>query len=138
MFPISTTAVGAGHARPAALRRAPARGENALASLANHVEANPRTLAAASNFPGGYGIRPYGVGVDACIDPEDLPPPQGSCGRAILAPTSVVILKLYFCFNGLVGAGHAPPATIYQNEYNGLACRGGIYAARRSRPDNAV
>ena len=95
MFPISTTAVGAGHARPAALRRAPARGENASASLANHVEANPRTLAAASTFPGGYGIRPYGVGVDACIDPEDLLP-QGSCGRAILAPTSVVILKLYF------------------------------------------
>ena len=95
MFPISTTAVGAGHARPAALRRAPARGENASAPLANHVEANPRTLAAASTFLGGYGIRPYGVGVDACIDPEDLPP-QGSCGRTMFAPTSVVILKLYF------------------------------------------
>ena len=95
-FPISTTAVGAGHARPAALRRAPARGENASASLANHVEANPRTLAAASTFPDGYGIRPYGVGVDACIDPEGLPPPQGSCGRTMFAPTSVVILNLYF------------------------------------------
>ena len=29
-----------------------------------------------------------------------------------------------------VGAGHAPPATVYYNEYNGLVCRGGIYAAR--------
>ena len=36
------------------------------------------------------------------------------------------------------GGRVAPPATIYYNEYNGLACRGGIYAARRSRPDNAV
>ena len=26
-----------------------------------------------------------------------------------------------------VGAGYAPPATEYYNEYNGLACRGGIY-----------
>ena len=95
-FPISITAVGAGHARPAASQRAPARGENASASLANHVEANPRTLAAASTFPGGYGIRPYSVGVDACIDPEGLPPPQDSCGRTMFAPTSVVILKLYF------------------------------------------
>ena len=33
-----------------------------------------------------------------------------------------------------VGAGHAPPATQYYNEYNGLACRGGYYAARCSRP----
>ena len=24
-----------------------------------------------------------------------------------------------------VGAGYAPPATIYYNQYNGLACRGG-------------
>ena len=34
-----------------------------------------------------------------------------------------------------VGAGQAPPATVYYNEYNGLACRGGIYAARCSHPD---
>ena len=31
-----------------------------------------------------------------------------------------------------VGAGHAPPATVYYNEYNWLVCRGGIYAARCS------
>ena len=37
-----------------------------------------------------------------------------------------------------VGAGHAPPATLHYNEYHGLVRRGGIYAARRSRPDNAV
>ena len=24
----------------------------------------------AGTTPGGYGIRPYGVGVDACIDPK--------------------------------------------------------------------
>ena len=29
-----------------------------------------------------------------------------------------------------VGAGHAPPATVYYNGHNGLVCRGGIYAAR--------
>ena len=37
-----------------------------------------------------------------------------------------------------VGAGHAPPATIYCNEYTGLVCRGGIYAARCSRTGNAI
>ena len=30
----------------------------------------PQDIAAAAKFPGGYGIRPYGVGVDACIDPK--------------------------------------------------------------------
>ena len=40
----------------------------------------------------------------------------------------------YYKIHHPVGAGHAPPATIYYNEYNGLACRGGIYAARCSRP----
>ena len=29
------------------------------------------------------------------------------------------------------GAGHAPPATLYYTEYDGLVCRGGIYAARQ-------
>ena len=36
-----------------------------------------------------------------------------------------------------VGAGYAPPATLYYTEYDGLVCRGGIYAARQfcsSRP----
>ena len=36
-----------------------------------------------------------------------------------------------------VGAGYAPPATLYYTEYGGLVCRGGIYAARQfcsSRP----
>ena len=37
-----------------------------------------------------------------------------------------------------VGVGHAPPATEYYNEYNGLVCRGGIYAARRNRPDVTI
>ena len=37
-----------------------------------------------------------------------------------------------------VGAGQAPPATIYYNEYYGLGCRGGIYAARCSRPDFSI
>ena len=37
-----------------------------------------------------------------------------------------------------VGAGQAPPATIYFNEYNGLACRHGYYAARCSHTDNAA
>ena len=37
-----------------------------------------------------------------------------------------------------IGAGHAPPATVCYNEYYGLACRGGIYAARCSRPGNAT
>lgn len=30
----------------------------------------PLDIAAAAKFPGGYGIRPCGVGVDACIDPK--------------------------------------------------------------------
>ena len=30
-----------------------------------------------------------------------------------------------------VGAGYAPPATVYDNEYNVVVCRGGIYAARQ-------
>ena len=33
-----------------------------------------------------------------------------------------------------VGAGHAPPATVCYNQYNGLTCRGGIYAARCNHP----
>ena len=37
-----------------------------------------------------------------------------------------------------VGAGYAPPATVYYNEYNGMVCRGGINAARCSRTDNAI
>ena len=37
-----------------------------------------------------------------------------------------------------VGAGHAPPATVYYNEYNGLVCRGGIYAARCCCPDITI
>ena len=37
-----------------------------------------------------------------------------------------------------VGAGQAPPATVCYNEYNGLACRGGIYAARCNYPDIAI
>ena len=37
-----------------------------------------------------------------------------------------------------VGAGYAPPATVYYNEYDGLACRGGIYAARCNHPGNAI
>ena len=32
----------------------------------------------------------------------------------------------------------APPATQYYNEYNGLACRHGYYAARCSRPDITI
>ena len=35
-----------------------------------------------------------------------------------------------------VGAGQAPPATVYYNEYNGLACRHGYYAARCNHPVN--
>ena len=30
----------------------------------------PAGLAATARCPGGYGIRPYAVGVDACIDSE--------------------------------------------------------------------
>ena len=37
-----------------------------------------------------------------------------------------------------VGAGHAPPATVYYNEYNGLVCRHGYYAARYDRPDITI
>ena len=37
-----------------------------------------------------------------------------------------------------VGAGHAPPATVYYNEYNRLGCRHGYYAARCSQPINAT
>ena len=35
----------------------------------------PAGLAATARCPGGYGIRPYAVGVDACIDsePQRLP-----------------------------------------------------------------
>ena len=32
--------------------------------------ARPCSFAAAANAPGGYGIRPYGAGGDACIDPK--------------------------------------------------------------------
>ena len=31
---------------------------------------HPAGLAATARCPGGYGIRPYAVGVDACIDSE--------------------------------------------------------------------
>ena len=41
-------------------------------------------------------------------------------------------------FRGTVGAGHAPPATVYYNEYNGMVCRHGYYAAHCSRTDNAI
>ena len=44
--------------------------------------------------------------------------------------TVIAIIKKYHP----VGAGHAPPATVCYNEYNGLACRGGIYAARAILP----
>ena len=44
--------------------------------------------------------------------------------------TVIAIIKKYHP----VGAGHAPPATVCYNEYNGLACRGGIYAARAAIP----
>ena len=37
-----------------------------------------------------------------------------------------------------VGAGHAPPATVCYNEYNGLACRHGYYAARCNHPDITI
>ena len=37
-----------------------------------------------------------------------------------LPPASVVILKLYFCFNGLVGAAYMPPvAAVPIMRYNG-------------------
>ena len=39
---------------------------------------------------------------------------------------------------GAVGAGYAPPETVYDNKYNGLVCRGGIYAARCSHTDIAT
>ena len=41
-------------------------------------------------------------------------------------------------FRGTVGAGYAPPATVYYNEYNGMVCRHGYYAARCSRPDITI
>ena len=34
------------------------------------IVVRPQDIVAAAKFPGGYGIRPYGVGVDACIDPK--------------------------------------------------------------------
>ena len=37
-----------------------------------------------------------------------------------------------------VGAGQAPPATVCYNEYNGLACRHGYYAARCNHPDITI
>ena len=37
-----------------------------------------------------------------------------------------------------VGAGHAPPATVYYNEHDGLVCRHGYYAARCSHTDIAT
>ena len=42
--------------------------------------ARPCSFAAAANTPGGYGICPYGAGVDACIDPK---------GRAPLSPNII-------------------------------------------------
>ena len=42
--------------------------------------ARPRDITAAARSPGGYGIRPYAVGVDACIDPKTQRLPPRSTG----------------------------------------------------------
>ena len=63
----------------------------------------PAGLAATARCPGGYGIRPYAVGVDACIDsePQRLPhvafpgplcegaPPAGGGGENCTAARNI-------------------------------------------------
>ena len=48
----------------------------------------PAGLAATARCPGGYGIRPYAVGVDACIDPP-------ACRES----------AFYLCYRIFVGGG---------------------------------
>ena len=48
--------------------------------------ARPWPWATTAKFPGGYGIRPYAVGVGVPDDPGMLPLPQSSGERARLAP----------------------------------------------------
>ena len=55
----------------------------------------PYSLALPLHCPGGYRIRPYGVGVDARIDPGALRWPQHCCGRTLFAPTGQ--RQLYYC-----------------------------------------
>ena len=76
----------------------------------------------------------YGYSVGRGLDPS-LP----FCGcrpfarRGEVTPPYGAIKK-----HRAVGAGHAPPATVYCNEYNGLIRRGGIYAARCSHPGKST
>ena len=46
-----------------------------------------RSCAAVAKLPGGYGIRPYLVGVDARHRPGRSVLPQGFSGRTMFAPT---------------------------------------------------
>ena len=111
----SLCTVGAGHARPAAFPLPTAR-------LSRQGRACPAPTSCCvcrgrrpRRSPGGYGIRPYGVGVDARHRPGKLTLPHTCPGGIYAAPTG--------CFGQLVGAAYMRPAGVRKAGVHDL-CRG--------------
>ena len=90
--------------------------------------ARPWPWAAAAKFPGGYGIRPYAVGVGVPDGPGMLPLPQSSGGRARLAPT----LSFRATASQSVSQHRNRPPTLLQSLRSSTAR--GPAASRRCRP----
>ena len=53
-----------------------------MRGFAGGIVAHPGAFAATARFPGGYGIRPYGAGGDACIDLSGVRQ-TGAWGKAL-------------------------------------------------------
>ena len=86
--------------------------------------------------PGGYGIRPYGVGAGHAR-PGTFPVnerPRMAAGGACPAPTSPLKLKLHLFRQVCRGRIYASRAVYPLYRMIGTAAAGGIYAAPTSQP----
>ena len=75
----------------------------------------PRTPAAMASPPGGYGIRPYGVGVGVPDDPGSLRR-RWLCGRGVPRPYKAtrkrVVIQSSAVHGRFVGEGFDPPGVL--------------------------